>query len=474
MATESTDTSQDTSKAAIAPLTVLALYAQSSFWSMGEGKGATAFTRTLDALARRGHKVHVSLPKTPETPSKPEYPNKPPVAPSDAPRGATPENPNRFGATDDLDASTHGYVRFHPRPGARFLPNPDLPWTTRIFDRYQTWRRYQSWALREARLLAGEVRPDLILALGVFEAPVAQKIAVERNLPNVTRLFGNNLSLNLHDPIRFQLNFPEVIAFRTPCRLLLLTNDGANGEEVARRLKVPPDRFRHLRNGLDFDAFTPGSPAPSIRERLGLGPRDPLLITVTRLALEKKLERAILTLDAVRRVHPNAALALLGMGPERARLEALARERGLEFAVHFPGAIHQRELPDWYRSADVVLSLLDRTNASNPVFEAMACACVVAALDTGTTREVVRPDETGVLLAARASDDSIGATLGAVLIDLLRDHERMERLGQNAARHIRSLLLSPLERLDHEVDLYEWAAGRRSEPKLRTNPAGER
>jgi glycosyltransferase involved in cell wall biosynthesis len=145
---------------------------------------------------------------------------------------------------------------------------------------------------------------------------------------------------------------------------------------------------------------------------------------------------------------PKAIAVLLGDGPERDALEARARERGVAHAVRMPGPIANRDLPRWYRAASIVLSVLDRTNASNPVFEAMACERCIVALDTGTTREVILDDETGVLLAR----EDLGR-LGHVVVDLLQDPDRRARLGTEARRHIRGLLLDPQARMDHEVGI---------------------
>lgn len=385
---------------------------------MGEGKGASAFTRTLQALTRRGHRVTVSMPA--ETGAETEV--------------------GEFSGCRLVRGVSH----------QRFLPNPHLPAVARLWDRWRCWRDYQRWAVEQGSQIGAEDRPDLVLALGVFEAAAARQVARRLGAPQVTRLFGNNLSLNLDDPIRFYANFPEVIAFRTPCDLLILTNDGANGEELAKRLGVPPARFRYLRNGLEFERFTPGPPDPALRERLGIPSDAPLLITVTRLAEEKKLERAIGLMPALLGRHPEARLVLLGEGPERPRLEQLARDLQVADRVLMPGAIHQDELPDWYRSADLLLSLLDRTNASNPVFEAMACGRVVVALDAGTTREVVVDGVTGLLVRKGAI-----SKLGGEIAALLDDRSRREVLQLAAVRHIRSLLVTPRERLDHEVDLLE-------------------
>ena len=386
---------------------------------MGEGKGATSFTRILEAIASFGHEVHVSLP---------------------APLGE--EAP----PTEDY----RGFSMHRAPTRKRLLPTADLPLPLRLYDRVACYLRYQRWADRTAGALAAAVRPDLILSMGTFEVPAARRLGTKLGVPNVTRLFGNGLAMYMRDPKRFYANFPEVLAFRTPADLLILTNDGADGEKLARRLHVPAERFVHLRNGLDFEVFTPGPPSGEVRRRLGLNPSQPLLLTVTRLAREKMLGRAIGALPELLRSRPDAVLALVGEGPEREALESQARDLGVTAALRFPGAVANRELPDWYRHAGLVLSLLDRTNASNPVFEAMACERVVVALDAGMTHEIVKDGETGVLV--RRSDLP---RLGSILAGLLDDPERRRRMGEAAHRHIRSLLVSPKERLAREVHLLE-------------------
>jgi glycosyltransferase involved in cell wall biosynthesis len=190
-----------------------------------------------------------------------------------------------------------------------------------------------------------------------------------------------------------------------------------------------------------------------VRARLGVPADAPLLLTATRLAAEKKLERAIDALKGLLAFRPDAYLALLGSGGEEERLRQRAREAGCESRVLFPGGIVQAELPDWYRSADVVLSLLDRTNGANPVFEAMACGRPVVVLDTGTTRAVVEDGRTGVVLPPEDLP-----RLGEILHSLLADPERMARLGSAAAAAIRGKVMDLNARLALEVDLITRAA----------------
>ena len=391
----------------------LIVYAQANFWSMGEGVGAGSFWRTPRALAERGHEVHIVHP-----------------GPSDQPAGI----------------EVRDGVHLHRYPSSSEFVLPMAPLPVRLAKRVWIYSTYQRIGFRTAMKVAREVRPDIVLAFGTFEAPVARKVAQAIGAPNVTRLFGNSLSLTLHDPLRFHLNFPEVRAFRTPCARLILTNDGADGEAVARRCGVPPERFVHLRNGLDFEMFKPGPADRGIFAGLGLSEETPLLITVTRLAYEKKLERLIDAMPDLLARAPKAVAVLIGEGPERPRLEARARELGVAHAVRMPGAVANRDLPAWYRSAAIVLSLLDRTNASNPVFEGMACERCVVALDAGTTRELVKDGQTGVLVPTTELP-----RLGATLADLVLDPDRRARLGVAAREHVRSLLLDPPARMDQEI-----------------------
>jgi glycosyltransferase involved in cell wall biosynthesis len=383
---------------------------------MGEGIGAGSFWRTPTALAARGHEVHILLPAEPGESGR-----------------------------EDRVAGVH--LHRYPTP-IRFVPGVYSFLPVRLAARLFVYVAYQVIGARTALDFARRHPPDLVLGYGPFEAPAARRVARAIGIPNVTRLFGNSLSLTLRSPIKFNLNFPEVRAFKTPCARLILTNDGADGDVVARRCGVPSERFVHLRNGLDFDLFSPGPPDPVIRESIGVAPEAPLLMTVTRLAMEKKLERLIDALPALLRRFPKAVAVLLGEGSERAALEARIRSLGLEHAVRMPGPVPNGDLPAWYRSATCVLSLLDRTNASNPVFEAMACEICVVALDTGTTREVVVPDRTGILV----STEDLPA-LGDILADLIRDDARRLALARAGRAHVRGLLLDPAARMDQEISI---------------------
>jgi len=400
------------------PLRILGLMPWRELWSMGRGAGATAFTRSPVALAAFGHELHILHP----------------------------------GAAGAAAGEDFGGVRFHRFRAPEVFSRPDLPLLPRLWSRTWRYAAFQAAIRAPALRLARSVKPEVVIAYDVTTAPAGRALARRIGLPLVGRYFGNTLSLALGNNLRWQGNFMERIGFRVPVEAMVLTNDGSPALEVLSRLGVDFRPIHFLRNGIPENVFTPGPRPAGLLSGLGL-PEDAFVVmSVTRLHSEKRLDRLIRALARLRREMPGAAAILLGSGPERERLGRLARELGVADVVRFPGAVRNADLPGWYRLADVVVSLLDRTNASNPVFEAMACERCVLALDAGTTAEIVRGGETGVLLAPGGEEATVAA-VAAGLLELARDPQRRARLGRAARPHVLALCGTVEERMRREIEV---------------------
>jgi glycosyltransferase involved in cell wall biosynthesis len=108
------------------------------------------------------------------------------------------------------------------------------------------------------------------------------------------------------------------------------------------------------------------------------------------------------------------SLCLLGDGPERARLEALARELGLAGSVHFLG--FRDDVASWLQAADGFV-LSSRSEAlPMSLLEACLSGCLPVATDVGGLGEVVEEGVTGWLCEA-GSPESLGAALARALAD---------------------------------------------------------
>ena len=190
--------------------------------------------------------------------------------------------------------------------------------------------------------------------------------------------------------------------------------------------------LEHLPSGVDPQAFHPDAGARGgIRHRYGLGGR-PTVVCVSRLVPRKGQDMLVRSLPALRARVPDAALLLVGGGPYRERLEALAAELDVAQHVVFTGSVPSEELAAHYNAGDVFAMPartrgkgLDVEGLGIVYLEASACGLPVVAGNSGGAPETVRDEVTGHVVDGRDLDQ-LTETLSA----LLADPVRARRMGQ--------------------------------------------
>jgi len=400
-------------------LTVLAIYPWPEFWSMGEGRGAPSFFLSITAFPRAGHDLHVVMPGPPERPPEENY---------------------------------HGVHLHRFQTNVDFMPDVSrskLAQHARIFFSYLHWLRVAAPA---AMSVAERTKPDAVFGMGALGAIAGRTVALKLGVPNVTRLFGTSLHQFFDRPFRMALRYRERRAFVTPASFVVLHDDGSGGDAVARRLGVDMERFLFWPNGIAKADFAGTYDRAEARGRLGAPAEGPLVLSVARLHPEKHIERLLHAAPRVLDEHPDATFLIVGDGPERSRLEDEARSLGVASSVIFAGTVPQVLLPEVYAAADVFASVSDRTNAGNPLFEAMMAGLAVVALNTGRTAEVVSDGDNGVLIEKEELD-----TLGDTVSRLIRDDRLRERLGSAARTTADAALPTIEERQEMEVSVVEAA-----------------
>jgi glycosyltransferase involved in cell wall biosynthesis len=149
--------------------------------------------------------------------------------------------------------------------------------------------------------------------------------------------------------------------------------------------------------GVDADVFHPRYRDESLRSSLGLGPDDPLLLYVGRLASEKNLPALLQAFARLRERWPAPArdrlrLALVGDGPLAASLQA-RKQAG----VVLPGELHGETLSRWYASADVFAFPSCSETFGNVLLEAQASGLPIVAFDAPAITERVIHGEDGLV-----------------------------------------------------------------------------
>lgn len=144
--------------------------------------------------------------------------------------------------------------------------------------------------------------------------------------------------------------------------------------------------------GADVDAFHPDLPFDDLTARHGVNGR-PLIVCVSRLVPRKGQDVLIRSMAQIAARVPGAALLVVGDGPYRKRLEALAG-RAPRGSVVFAGQVSEADLPRYYRAGDVFampcrtrLGGLEVEGWGNVFLEAAACGRPVVVGDSGGARE---------------------------------------------------------------------------------------
>ncbi|HXY29789.1 MAG TPA: glycosyltransferase [Gemmatimonadaceae bacterium] len=152
---------------------------------------------------------------------------------------------------------------------------------------------------------------------------------------------------------------------------------------------------------------------------------DPVVvITTCRLVAQKRVDRLLHAVGAVRRAGMEIELRIAGEGPERPALERLAGELHLPpDVVRFLG--RRDDVASELRRASIFALTSDHEGFPNVVLEAMAAGLPVVTTDAGDAGVAVVDDETGYVV--RVGDD--GALLER-LTRLVRSPELRRTMGQ--------------------------------------------
>jgi glycosyltransferase involved in cell wall biosynthesis len=294
-------------------------------------------------------------------------------------------------------------------PGLRGVFRHDYPVTPGI------WR-----ALREAR-------PDCVVVSGwsTFAAQAALSWCRARRVPYVLLVESHDIGPKPGWRRRVKETVVPPIVKRAASVLVT----GSLARESMLALGASPERVRVFANTIDVVRF--GERADELRTSLGRTHEDVSVLTVARLAPEKGI-------DVLLRAAAEASLSVvvLGEGPERPRLEQIARE--LEVRATFASKPWD-EIVEAYAAADVFALLSSHEPWGVVVNEAAACGLPLVLSDrVGAARDLLRDGENGIRVPA----GDVEAT-AAALRRLADDPGLRARMGARSRELARSFGYGP-------------------------------
>jgi glycosyltransferase involved in cell wall biosynthesis len=228
------------------------------------------------------------------------------------------------------------------------------------------------------------------------------------------------------DPFRLgPFRYVERGLARLARRVVTITE--ALREFTVERVGIPAEKVETIHYGMDDLPQAWGENPPD-------GVEGRVLLSVSRLTPQKGLDVAIRALPLLPK---DMVLVVLGEGPERIALEALARELGVERRIFLPGRVP--DVAAWLERATAYVHPARWEGFGLGVLEAMLAGLPVVASNVSSLPELVgdagvlvRPDDPSALAlgVARALDTP---ALGAAGRDRARSEFSVARMADRTA-----------------------------------------
>jgi phosphatidylinositol alpha-1,6-mannosyltransferase len=181
---------------------------------------------------------------------------------------------------------------------------------------------------------------------------------------------------------------------------------------------VLPHRIEVLAPGVDLERFAPGPKPEHLVRRLEVG-RGPVLLTVSGRGPAKDPVTLFQAFAGVK--GQKAGATLLVVGPVDSSWRSRANAAGVLGAVRFAGVVGAKELPEYYRAADVFLAAHREDRAAGVVagvevalVEALASGLPIAGTVVPAVDALAPSEEVGLLVEPGAHGRLAAAALELV------------------------------------------------------------
>jgi glycosyltransferase involved in cell wall biosynthesis len=195
-----------------------------------------------------------------------------------------------------------------------------------------------------------------------------------------------------------------------------------------------PEKTRVIYNGLDITRLKADPiQVAKIRAETGLNRGEPV-VGISAWVIPAKDHFTFMKGASILLKHkPGVRFAILGDGPLVPDLKAMADKLDIAKQVLFLGA--QKQVGNYLHFFDILVSSsIDHEGCSNSIIEAMVLGKAVVATDVGGNRELVIPEENGLLVPPKDPE-----ALAQAILALLNDPERARQMGENGRARVLSM-----------------------------------
>jgi glycosyltransferase involved in cell wall biosynthesis len=284
----------------------------------------------------------------------------------------------------------------------------------RLTFNWTVWRRLASWCR--------EFRADVVLDDSNKVAFFARQFCGKPVVLQLHHLFGRVLFHETSWPNAVYVLAFEKLMPRAYRGVQTLTGSESSRRELLQKGFAPVDLAPE---GVNLSDYKVGLP---------MRDREPLVVYVGRIKRYKGLDVLLRAVAVLVPEIPGLRFHVAGSGDDRPRLEALARDLGLQEVVRFLGFVSEEQKVELYGKAKVVVNSSLKEGWGLTSIEANACGTPVVATDVPGLCDSVRSGETGFLVPFGDVDGFV-KSMRVVLTDASKAEAMSTHALAWAARH---------------------------------------
>jgi len=182
----------------------------------------------------------------------------------------------------------------------------------------------------------------------------------------------------------------------------LITSDSGDLRQETIKLGASSLNNYIVHWGVDLNKFNQFVDNSIVKKELNLSDGDPVIISVRQFRPLYNIDIIVRAFSVVLKEVPESKLILKNyQGYETRRINNLVKELKIEESVRFIEKVEYKEMPKYYRAADVFVSVPSFDSMSISLLEAMACGVIPVVSDLPATREWIKDGENGFLVPVR-------------------------------------------------------------------------
>jgi glycosyltransferase involved in cell wall biosynthesis len=170
-------------------------------------------------------------------------------------------------------------------------------------------------------------------------------------------------------------------------------------DEVKAHYQFDWDKLRCVYNGINCLRYDGALWDPAeVRAKYGVGPLDPMVLTVGRLVVQKGIDLLVEAVPGVLAARPDAKFVIVGDGYMKDDIVARAHALGVAGSICFTGSMGGQNLVDLFKATDLVAIPSRNEPFGIVVLEAWAASKPVVVTKSGGPREFVWHDNEGFVV----------------------------------------------------------------------------